>query len=200
MRMSVTWLDSYLLYRDEDFMSLTELLARLRGESPPSPSMEAGRALHAFLEHAKPAELTSATHDGWTFDFSGLDAFVMLPLVRELKGTMEVQTPHGLVTLAGVVDGLDHQVIDYKLTERFDPDRYMDAMQWRTYLQMFDKPRFTYHVFGGDIDADERMVRVKEYHPLTQYRYPGMEADVREVVCELAELLVKRAPDLAARN
>jgi hypothetical protein len=200
IRMSVTWLDSFRHYRDEDFMSLSDLLARLRGEEPPVPKMLAGRALHSILEHATEGELSCEERDGWVFTFASLDAAITLPPVRELKGSLSIQTPHGPVTLVGVIDGMDHEVRDYKLTERFEPDGYMEALQWRAYLWMFDARRFTYHAFVGDIDDTQKRVRVKEHHPLTLYRYPGMEDDVRATVCELAALIVRHAPDLINRQ
>lgn len=200
IRMSVTWLDSYLLYRDEDWMSLETLLAQMRGEEPPNAKMEAGRAFHGILEDAKPGELSVVERDGWVFSFSFLESELALPPVRELKGTISIDTPSGPVTLVGKVDAIGSHVVDYKLTERWDADRYMDAMQWRAYLWMFQMKQFSYEVFVGDIDPDERRVRVKEHHPLPLFAYPEMWADVRGVVCDLADLIARRAPDLMLRT
>jgi hypothetical protein len=137
MRISVTELDAYRRYRDQEDVELEQLLLQLRKLEPPSQAMLAGKAFHYVLEHAKPGEeLTTAKVDDFTFRFQ-LDCALELPRVRELKGEIVVMTSVGPVTLVGVVDGLDGPVIDYKLTSRFEAERYADSYQWRCYLLMF---------------------------------------------------------------
>lgn len=195
MRLSVTELDSYRYWRDSD-MELSELIARLKGETEPTPAMRAGRAFHKLLEEAEDGELRTAIVEGFEFEFA-VDHTIDLSPIRELKGDISIETPCGPVTLVGVVDGLTGVTVrDYKLTERFDAERYADSFQWRCYLHMFAARTFIYDVFVGRYD-DNRVI-VYDYHRLTFHAYPGMAEEVRREVCGLAEIVSTYVPERMA--
>jgi hypothetical protein len=194
IRLSVTDLDSYLYWRGSEDMELDALLMRLRGEEPPTDNMLAGRAFHKLLENAgEGGEFFAAEQDGIRFDFA-IDAEVSLPVIREMKAERVLLTPSGPVTLVGKVDGLQGITVnDYKLTERFDAERYADSYQWRSYLFMFGAKRFIYDVFVARFDADR--VYIHDYHRLPLCTYPGMAEDVHREVCGLAEIVAKYVPE-----
>lgn len=190
IRISASNLDTYRRYKLNEDVTLEECLADLRRESPPSPAMLAGRALHKILETADYGdEAISVERDGYTFYFQG-DIAVDIPVVRELKGEMLMQTPCGTVSLVGVVDGMDSSVIDYKLTGRWDAERLADSYQWRFYLHMFNRTRFVYKVFVGD-EKKPNEWEIREYHELTMFAYPGMEEDLRKEIEEFAAFMNK---------
>lgn len=193
IRLSVTDLDSMLYWRDSEDMDFEALLTRLRGQEPPGANMLAGRAFHKLLENATAGcEWFASEQDGIRFDFA-IDEEIALPQICELKAEHLFQTPSGPVTLVGKVDGLQGITVhDYKLTERFDAERYADSYQWRSYLLMFGVPRFVYDVFVCRYDTDR--VYVFDYHRLPVCAYPGMEADVYREVCALAEIVAKHVP------
>jgi hypothetical protein len=196
MRLSVTDLDSYLYWKGSEDMDLDALLRRLRREEPPTPAMLAGTAFHSLLENADTCDLSNAEQDGFKFRFD-LESAIALPQIKELKAEHLVQTTAGPVVLVGKVDGLrGSTIIDYKLTERFDAERYADSYQWRCYLMIFRAQRFTYEVFQCR-HTDDAIV-VSEHHPLTFYAYPGMEQDVLRELAGLAELVAKYVPEKAA--
>ncbi|HEX5704910.1 MAG TPA: hypothetical protein VFX97_17055 [Pyrinomonadaceae bacterium] len=197
LRISVSDLDSYRYYKANEEMTLQDILSRLRREEPPSPSMLAGRALHCALEDAQwEDEQLWIDRDGFRFHFI-CDAALTVSAVRELKGEMPIDTPSGPVTLVGVVDAIGDDVTDYKLTGRFEAERFADSYQWRCYLMMFGMNRFVYKVFVGAEDSSgtgfdgkpfaEWLIR--EYHEMPVYRYPGMEQDVKREVAEFAAFL-----------
>jgi hypothetical protein len=195
MRISVTELDAYRYYRDNEDAELEQLLNRLRRLEPPTREMEAGKAFHKLLERAVPGEL-AFVHDGdFCFDFRQLDAAIMLPPVRELKGEMRVSTSVGPVVLVGVVDAMDQAVHDYKLTERFDAEKYADSYQWRCYLTMFGAQKFIYDVFVAHEDLEMGQHVVYEYHALPLYAYPQMREDVAREVSEFVEFVHKYLPE-----
>src|SRR5690349_10294117 len=183
LRISVSDLDCYRRYKQNEDVTLEQCLAQLRRETPPSPSMLAGRALHSFFEHADPDGLETlwAQREGYRFTFD-CDVEMELPAVRELKGELEIKTPSGPVTLVGVVDGMDRAIYDYKLTGQFDAERLINSYQWRCYLLMFGADRFVYRVFVGQEDVfgagfdGEQFFEwtIREYHELPIYRYPEM--------------------------
>lgn len=193
IRLSVTDLDSYLYWLDSEDMDLSELLDRLRGQAEPTPQMRAGSAFHKLLEEANAGELSRSEIDGFEFHF-GIDQEMALPAIRELKGERQFLTPSGPVTLVGKVDGLTGiSVRDYKLTERFDVERYADSYQWRSYLTMFSAQVFIYDVFV--CRYDEHRVVIYDYHQLQLHAYPSMAADVHQKVCGLAEIVAKHVPE-----
>lgn len=194
MRLSVTELDAFRRYRDNEDVDLDALLRQLRREEPPTRPMLAGKALHYVLEHATPGALETAEHDGFKFRFA-LDCDLPLPSVRELKGEHLIPTSEGAVTLVGVVDGLDVGVRDYKLTSRFDPERYADSYQWRCYLMMFGAPMFQYDVFVAQEDEEAGEYVVRDYHPMRFYAYPGMFEDVIREVDEFAGFVARHLPE-----
>lgn len=192
IRLSVTDLDSYLYWRSSEDMDFEALLMRLRGQELPGPNMLAGRAFHKMLETADESELFASTVDGIRFDFA-IEQEIALPQIREPKAEKRFHTPSGAVTLVGKVDGLHGTTVtDYKLTERFDVERYADSYQWRSYLTMFGATRFVYDVFVCRYDDDR--VYVFDYHRFPLYAYPGMAEDVQREVCGLAEIVLKHVP------
>lgn len=194
MRLSVSNLDAYRRYRDNEDVTLESLLSQLRRESPPSRAMLAGKAFHSILETADVSELDAAERDGFKFRFS-LDCAIALPHVRELKAEVQLETPSGPVTLVGIVDGMDAAIHDYKLTARFDAEKYADSYQWRCYLTMFGGTKFIYDVFVGKDDEDEWVVF--DYHALPFYAYPAMQSDVLREVSEFAAFVAKHLPEQA---
>jgi hypothetical protein len=93
------------------------------------------------------------------------------------------------------VDGLNGTTIhDQKLTERWDAERYLDSLQWRCYLDMFNASTFTYDVFQAKYDRP-KWVTVTEYHPMTFYAYPNLKADVQRAVDELAAVVAEHLPE-----
>lgn len=186
MRISVTSLDAYRYYRDNEDASLDDLLARLRRELPPTEAMMAGSALHAALEHAQAdAEVLQA--DGYTFRFVA-DCELPLPAVRELKGEIEMQTSIGPVTLVGIVDAIGSEIQDHKFTARFDAERYADSFQWRCYLHMFGAHRFVYNVFEGR-EVKPMSYDIHAFHRLPLFSYPGMREEVQREIDEFARFL-----------
>lgn len=198
IRISVSDLESYRYYKDDDDSTLEDLLKRLRHEDPPNDAMMAGRAFAKFMEHSRPSSIESAEVDGWEFFFD-LDVELWVPPVRELKAEVVYQTTYGPVTLVGMVDSLEGIVIrDQKLTQRWDPEKYMDSLQWRAYLVMFQAKKFRYDIFVGKYAG--RRVAITEYHPMDFWTYPGIEADVERAVVELAGLIFEHMPAVQAET
>lgn len=186
MRVSVSDIEAYRYYKSHEDATLEDCLAQLRRERPPTRAMAAGSALHKLLENSKPGdEFLYADQDGFHFYFA-CDLDMEVSDVRELKGEVQIDTPSGPVTLVGVVDAVDRAITDYKLTGRFEGERFADSYQWRCYLMMFGASRFDYKVFVGQESTDGDLWTIREYHPLSVYRYPGMEDDVYREVAEFA--------------
>lgn len=197
IRLSVSDLESLRYWKDRDDQDLDALLAKLRHEEPATQQMEAGAAFAKLMENANEGVLLERTVMPWTFDFRDLDATLALPPIRELKAEVPMRTPSGNVTLVGKVDCLHgRHVHDQKLTERWDAERYIDSLQWRAYLVMFEATAFTYDVFQARYNGHH--ITVTEYHPVTFYAYPSMKADVQRAVDELARVVLEHLPERVA--
>ena len=195
IRLSVSDLESWRYLKANEDATLEDIVARLSHKEPPTPQMEAGRALAKLFEEVTPRSIDAWTSgDGWRFRFEIDGARFALPAVRELKGEMVFATPSGPVTLVGMVDGLDGLVVsDQKLTERFDAERYLDSLQWRAYLVMFWAREFRYDIFVGKYD--DREVTITEYHPIRFYAYPNIRDDVQRAVNDLAAVIATYLPE-----
>lgn len=200
IRLRVTDLESYRYWKDSEEADLAKLLADLSHTSPPTPRMQAGQAFAKFFEHADPGTMPGAEVDGWRFYFD-LDDSIDLPPIRELMAEEVFETPSGPVTLVGKVDGIQGLTVrDQKLTEKWDAEKYLDSLQWRAYLVMFQANRFIYDVFVGRYHEGAQAVTVHEYHCMPFYAYPNMRADVERAVCELAEIKARHLPAAPERN
>lgn len=193
IRLSVTDLDKFQYWRESEDAELADLVEQLRGLDTPSPQMLAGKAFHKLFEESGEQEVNTVDVDGYEFTF-GISDEIALPAIRELKGECLIQTPSGPVTLVGKVDALNGTAVhDYKLTERFDVERYTDSMQWRSYLHMFSAKSFVYDVFVGRYDGNR--IYIYDYNRLTFNAYPSMFSDVRREVSALAEIVVRHVPE-----
>ena len=205
MRLSVTDLDQYLYWLSMDDAGPEWLVDRLTIFEP-SPAMQAGSAFHAALERLpnsasllvhevvkenKTGELSwedmAADRKTYRFAFK-CDAEIVLPSQRELKIEREILP--GII-LVGKIDGIDgNRIVDYKLTERLDVERYADSMQWRSYLMLFETNEFEYSIFEGRPDRGRELdYTIHAHHSLKFYRYPGMDSDVRKCAGELAKFI-----------
>jgi hypothetical protein len=193
LRISVTELDAWRYYCEEDWMTTEVFLSRLRGEDEENDAMRAGTAFHNFLEHAEECEVDEFESEGIKFSID-CDIQVPLPKVREIKTEKDYRIGHTLVTLVGKADAVDgREVFDHKLSKEFNPDRYMDSYQWRAYLTMFDGWRFTYNVFTGK--EKDGTWSVTDFDQLSMYAYDGMEEDVLNAVTELTWFIEKYVPE-----
>lgn len=198
LRLSVTMLDTYVHGMADEAMSSAQLADALFTRQKPSQAMRVGTSFHRLLEKGLPESecwqpqlLANPDQRGIYFilpdDLSGT---IELGEVREQRYEWQIFDD---VVLVGKIDAeTATKVIDHKLTARFDPERYMDSLQWRAYLAMRDKAHFSYQVFehsGLPSEPDalgHYPVLIKAYHCLEQYRYTGMLDEVKDVVHDLA--------------
>ncbi len=191
----VSDLEAMRYWKDQEDATLEDLLRKLRHEEAPSDRMLAGAALAKLMERGGPF-LDVEEVDGWRFVFA-LDAVIEEPDGNEVEGELVVETPQGPITLVGHADMVTSPAVrDQKLTERFDAERYVDSLQWRAYLLMFERKCFVYDVF--EASYRDRTVTIRDLHRLAFYAYPDMRQDVERAVCELAAFVARHIPDRVA--
>lgn len=185
LRVSVSSLDLFCSYRDdsEDRWTLESFMAQLRGQTARTAGMERGSAFAKAMEHAKLGECSTISAEGHTFAFT-CDAEIEAWPRREEKREKD----YGGVIVSARCDRIMGRVIaDDKTTERYDVEKYLDKYQFRYYLDMYDADVFRWHIWECRGLKDPREWEVHDHHLLTQYRYPGMADDCRELALEFAE-------------
>lgn len=178
-------------WRDDEDMDVEMLLARLRGEAPPSQRMLAGTAFHAILECASTGEeIAEAEHAGFRFIIEA-DIELALTPIREYRASKLYPG----ITITGQLDHQDGlRIEDHKTTERFDADRYLSGYQWRYYLDIFGAKVFRWNVFEMR-EVEPGVYLVHHFHRLEQRRYPGMERDCEMLAVDLASFAHERMPE-----
>lgn len=198
LRVSVTDIDQLRYYRDTDDMELADLIARLKHLMPSSQEMQAGTALHKALELAEPGDFKGLSADGFIFSFE-TDAEIELFPTRETKTEQRYLIGDCEVTLVGKVDALHGKRIDdHKFTSKFDPDRYLNSYQWRCYLEMFGADIFRWNIFEATESAPNNYL-IRNVHPLTMSRYPGMAEDVERELTEFVVFARQHMPEKFSR-
>lgn len=187
MTFRVSEVESYRQFKEDEEASLEALQARMRGEVPPSPAMEAGTAFHAALEGAPTGlVVTELSANGYTFTFDG-DFTAELPAIREIRASKTWLVDGEPVTVSGQLDAIHgKRVEDHKTTGRFDPERYLAGYQWRLYLDIFGADHFRWNVYEIAERDHPLEWEVFAAHRLEQYRYPSMEYDNTRLVEDLA--------------
>jgi len=207
VRISVTAIDSWLWYQGDDDMEFSALLAQLRGETPPNEAMRKGSAFHKALETASIGEFSYLEADGYRFLIEP-NVELALPQIRELKLEGEYRVGGLTVELVGKVDAVEgNTVYDHKTTGRFDADRLLNTFQWRYYLDLARADAFVWNVFEvGDTYSEAppewypaptrvpgieaiKQYNVTAFHAVSQYRYPGLEADCQDKLQEFVDAL-----------
>jgi hypothetical protein len=196
MRFRVSEVESFRQFMLDEEAELEHFLARMRGQVPPSPAMEAGTAFHKALEEAITGlEVTSIEANGYTFTFAG-NFTVELPAIREVRASKTWIVDGEPVTISGQLDCIHgKRVEDHKTTSRFDPERYLDGYQWRLYLAIFGADHFRWNVFEIAEKDHPLDWEVFAQHRLEQYRYPAMEDDCTRLVQDLARFARNHMPE-----
>jgi hypothetical protein len=186
MKISVSNLDYFRSWRNDEEADLDSLLRRLRGEEPQTEAMKAGEAFHAAIETAQIGEMEELTANGYRF-YMTCDATIEPSELREYK----IEKHYGDLLVRGRVDDLAQhvrRVTDYKTTSYFDPDRYFEGVQWRFYLDMTAADWFTWKVFVlkefGDMPDGTHTYEITQFHELSQHRYMGMEAHCQKLAAD----------------
>jgi hypothetical protein len=194
LRVSASDIDALRYFRDDEEAELSVFLADLRRENGPTPSMLAGTALHKALEMADFGEFDTLKADGYSFKME-IDDEIDLPAMREVKSTMEFLVDDCRVTLVGKVDAIHGtRIDDHKFTSRYDPEKFMESYQWRSYLTIFGADEFRWNIFEARETGSHSYI-VHHLHKLTMHRYPGMREDLLREIGEFVQFARQHLPE-----
>lgn len=156
--------------------------------SESTKSQERGTAFHKALETLAEGEYQTVEAMGYTFAFT-CDAELALPRTREIRRSKD----YGGIIITGQCDGIEGRtIIDHKsTTQGFDAEYHLDGWQHRFYLDLFEADRFDWHVWEVKEMDEPKSYCVYAHHPLTQYRYPELEADCRNLALEFGDFAAR---------
>lgn len=205
MRIPVTTLESFRLFRDYDFIDQDEIIKRIKREpEAPNERMWLGIALHKVLEHpapyfdggayytVKPEHLAErGFQPEKTLRFNAMDVDGNLRSLPD--GVVELKTTYDIagVTLSGIADLLHGvSVYDHKVsTKAPKPDSYAESVQWRCYLEMFHADRFVYNHIQIKHNRKHDFYEVVESSRFEHYRYPGMREDIVNLIGDFKDFV-----------
>lgn len=183
LRVSVTDLDTYRKYREDEDFPLEVFLSQLRREGEVTPAMMRGRAFASAMEHANLGETSTISAEGHTFAFT-CDAEIEAWPRREEKREKD----YGGIIVSGRCDRIRGAVVaDDKTTAKFDAEAYQEKYQWRYYLDLFGADIFHWHIWECKEMDDPNSWCVHAHHLLKQYRYPDLVKDCTDLALEFKE-------------
>lgn len=157
LKVSVTDLESFRLFRTQEWMTFDKLMHSLLRTEPENMHMAAGTALHTFLQHAERRSYDDAEEGRFRFIFNMDEELVLSPL-REMRASKVYDVGGVRLDVRGRVDGFDGtQVDDHKLKGKaVDAETYGDSAQWKLYLDILGGKAFNYNLFVATIkEKDE---------------------------------------------
>lgn len=194
MRIPVTAVESFRLYRDETWMSESDLLSSLRHEAPPTPALLIGRAFDAIVCDPLRYQVRGGyTAEGYTFgDDDMAIAFAAFDrrIVWQVKTAKVWDELPEKPTIVAKADGIFGQrLIEIKTTlSSFDFAHYERGYQWRYYVHMFEAPAIEYRVFKLN-DHSNGVIDVKDVETFTLYPYPNLHADCSELLQQFLDFV-----------
>jgi hypothetical protein len=189
IRASVSDLDLYRAYRDDEDFSLEEFLSQLYRRSARTAAMDRGHAFALAMQDARLGESSTISAEGHTFAFT-CDAEIEAWPRREEKREKD----YGGIIVTARCDRIMGRIIaDDKTTGQFDAESYIEKFQWRLYLDIFGADVFRWHVWECREVKDPEVIawEVYAHHLLTQYRYQELEHDCRNLAHDFADFALR---------
>jgi hypothetical protein len=188
----VSHLAAYARWREDEESDVGWLISQIRTDEP-SEAMLKGTAFHRALETIKDGwEGHEVSALGYKFLFT-CDVEISLPQTRETRRAKD----YGGIIVSGQADAIGGKIIiDHKTTSRFDAENYLEGWQHKFYLDIFEADRFDWYCWVmEEIKEDSKEYEVFEFHQLSQYRYPELERDCRELALDFKRFAARYLPD-----
>ena len=190
MRVSVSNLDLYRSWRENEEQDFNWLLAALQNKKPTEPMLR-GRAFANCMERVERGEVDQLSFDGYTFVFTGEFTIESFPRREE-----SIEKDYGGIIVSGRCDRvLGKVIVDDKTTERFDAEKYLEKYQSRFYMDMFGADKFIWNVWECKEMDEPKTYCVHTLHHLSQYRYPCLHEDCGRLAQGYREFAEKWLPN-----
>jgi len=175
-RLSVTLLDSFNSYLNDDITE-NELIERITRKFEGNYYTERGSAFHKAIENNTDTE--------GDFKFIGINR--VIEAIENYKN-------HGIAELKSskiyIIDGEEIEVVgkaDYwmpssicelKTTTYFNANTYLNSIQWKCYMDLFDVKEVVYIVATLEPNTNT----IKEINTLTMLYYDQINVEIKELI------------------
>ncbi len=192
VRISPSVLDGFRYYINYG-NSVDEYIESLKNSSEFSLKARVGTCLHSVLEHSVlVGDELSLFFDGYRTNIY-IDASCVLenPTITELKAVKSIEVDGYQIDLVGKADAIyGNMGKDYKFTFSSSPtDRFIESVQWKIYMMLFDLELFRYIIFR--CKGDEKKVSVYEVEHYDIYRNQYIESDVYSLSSQFVDFIIK---------
>lgn len=183
-RISPTLLDSFRIFRDEEYKTEQELQFAIMRKAVPSEKMNVGSAFHKVKAGDGSIVDGLVTVDGITFSAVQESCH---ELIKEIKIIPIMETTRGLVKIPMVADGIwGNTITEYKTTHSYiDVLRYVDSMQWRCYLWGFSAEKAIYDIYH--LEEKDNVWHVKDNQRIDFCPYEKIEKDIERAIIDLID-------------
>ncbi|MRS02112.1 hypothetical protein EG832_02595 [bacterium] len=191
LRISTTTVEAFRRFRTTDYLPEEKLIRQIKGEEPPSEYMTLGTAFHDIMENPHDRldhDKQLFVSNGISFEFEGINKVYDLidySFPFEHK-TEKIYFPDGKeISIVAKVDQLKAMYVGELKScwSTFDYEGYAGSCQWKFYSDIFEALRVDYIVA---VLKNERPVRLSELHTFSMYPYTGMQAELIEVLSDMA--------------
>ena len=210
VKISATALQSWNLYRHEEWMTTERLILQLTTRVQPTPIMELGSAFHRALELAGKGEVSRkfvmagdrliVQYGGNGYQFAareGADVRVYSGVGMEHEVKRRALLPENGVLLTGqadVVDTARQVIVDYKTSKTLrEPEHYIDSLQWGAYLYIWDYDHFRFDCYQLVQDRRDRtLFGIADSAFYDVYRPEALRQAIEQECYEFAEFIRER--------
>lgn len=201
MRVSVTDIDAYKWWCENDGENLKKIKDRLLRRSQSTEAMTIGNMVHRALQNAED-EISEVSLENLLVQFGDFSLPLSKRGLRELKLEKSYETSYGELNLVGIVDYLNNSVYDYKTTSNpIDLEKYSSTYQWRLYLDMSGFNKFTWIVFRLKTSKKKPDIyKITEMTEVSQYSYPEMKEDINSKLDEFHWFINNHIPEYSHRS
>jgi hypothetical protein len=195
MRVAVTLLDEYRRFVNFDYISESEMIAKIKGAFTPSRPMELGTAFHAIIEDPQEHYIEGygmyVAPNGIEFGpevIEGALPYITPGGVFEVKATKDYHVNGELVTVVAKADKLVNAEVEEQKTRwsAWDIDSYLDSYQWRWYLEIFEAVKVKYNVFRLS-ETDRNGIVLHGVEQFSLFPYPALQSDCRALLSSFVE-------------
>lgn len=194
-----TLLDGFTAFKTKDYMTETELLARLNRAGTSSVEACRGDAFNLLVDKMCQGVIPEITTDPETGDFAyrslsrdNFEFFFPVPICEKMADIYrnsiqqvhlhgDILTRYGNVHLYGFADGVFSSIIrDIKTTKRYEVGKYRNG--WQAYV-------YTYCLkqMGGIVT--EFVYDVTDFREVYMEHYNAQRLDLRDRISELEEFI-----------
>lgn len=204
LKISVSNLEQFNKYIHNEWFTFEMLEEQITTPFKNTIEMDIGTDFHSIIENYSKQEPVNGFYKGKLtgalFPVERISEFVMPLIDRQTTDRFEVSNKkiyNALepVLVSGRADILSiNRIVDIKTMNNPNMDEkqfgyYLNSMQWKYYLDMYNCDRFIYKVFAINYNNRTNQVGILDYYPLEFNFQIGIERDIIANINDALEII-----------